>query len=164
MGSEIERNRDKILALRVRWREWEREREHRRGGGERERDRFLSYLDPSPFTEGLYEARSLPVSTLKLQIPPRFVDRMAVSYSCKAKLHSAVRALTRTHTHARTHTHTHTHSHTLLERHIRAQMNTVSTHLSFREREKTEKPLVLFLERGQINRRRRLKKTLKLWI
>lgn len=116
MGSEIERNRDKILALRVIWRERERERKHRRGGGERERDRFLSYLDPSPFTEGLYEAQSLPVSTLKLQIPPRFVDRMAVSYSCKAKLHSAVRALTHTHTcthagtHAQTHTAIHTHS------------------------------------------------------
>lgn len=86
---------------------------------------------------------------------------MAVSYSCKAKLHSAVRVLTHTHTHARWNTHTHTHSCTLLERHIRAQMNTVSTHLSFREREKIEKPLVLFLEWGQINRRR-LKKTLKL--
>lgn len=74
-------------------------------GRKTQRDRFVRYLDPSPFTEGLYEAQSLPVSTLRLQIPPRFVDRMAVSYGCKEKLHSAATAFS--HAHAHTHTNTH---------------------------------------------------------
>lgn len=70
----MERNVDKMLALRVRWRESENERV---GERERERDRPVSYFNPSPFTESLYEAWSLPVLTLKLQIPPRFADRTA---------------------------------------------------------------------------------------
>lgn len=75
-------------------------------GRKTQRDRFVRYLDPSPFTEGLYEAQSLPVSTLRLQIPPRFVDRMAVSYSCKEKLHSAAMAFSHAQAHALTHTNT----------------------------------------------------------
>lgn len=48
--------------------------------GEREREReFFFKANPLAFTEGLYEAQSLHVSALKLQIPPRFVDRMVVS-------------------------------------------------------------------------------------
>ena len=110
-------------------------------GRERERDRFLTHLlDPSPFTEGLYEARSLPVSALKLQIPPRFVDRMAVSYSCKEKLHSAASVLKHTHAHTHTHTlthkrtHSHTFAHTLGRTHPRTDAHSVLTHLSFRGR------------------------------
>lgn len=106
--------------------------------GERQRDRFVSYLDPSPFTEGLYEARSLPVSTLRLQIPPRFVDRMAVSYGCKEKFHSAAAAaaaLSLLLSLALTHT--------LGEAHL-TYAYCVLTHLSFRER--IEKPWLLFLE------------------
>lgn len=49
-------------------------------GREREREReFFFKANPLAFTEGLYEAQSLHVSALKLQIPPRFVDRMVVS-------------------------------------------------------------------------------------
>lgn len=92
-----------MLALRVRW---------SKQGRVRERDGIPSCLDPSPFTEGLYEARLQPVSTLKLQIPSRFVDRMAVSYSCNEKLHSAsVDACTQAHAHTHIHTNLHAHTH-----------------------------------------------------
>lgn len=103
-------------------------------GRKTQRDRFVRYLDPSPFTEGLYEAQSLPVSTLRLQIPPRFVDRIAVSYGCKEKLHSAT-----TFSHARTHTQTRTHGDILL-----TDTYCALTHLSFIER--IQKTGLLFLE------------------
>lgn len=96
----------------------------------------MRYLDPSPFTEGLYEAQSLPVSTLRLQIPPRFVDRMAVSYGCKEKLHSAGTAFS----HAHAHTHTNTQHGEILHTHAYC----AQTHLSFRER--IQKTGLLFLE------------------
>lgn len=99
----------------------------------------MSYLDPSPLTEGLYEARSLPVSTVRLQIPPRFVDRMAVSYGCKEKFHLAAAAAALSLLLSLSQTHT------LGEAHL-TYAYCVLTHLSFRERIAKSWLLVLELQ------------------